>query len=133
LIAESEKNMDVIYNYLTVNVKSGRNRGVGHVCIRMERPDKNIVGEKQYRASFAFCSPLDKFNRVIARQITNSRATGNRRPQAVVITAADYRSALQQLVAALTKSPQVFALSDIYVPEWMRHAEIAPPNKKQNN
>lgn len=73
-------NSDCVFGYFRVlippqqflNKKNNRN-SIGYVCIQLKRPPKGSMGEQEYVASFAFCSPLDSFNKKLARIITSSR------------------------------------------------------------
>lgn len=123
--------MDTIYTYLATDITTGRKKGTGYVCIRMDRPDKNAPGMKEYTCTFAFCSPCDKFNRVIARQITNSRATNQRIHQKIKVMASDYRSAINQIILSLEAHSPTFTNSGIEVPEWLRGRKLRPLREKK--
>ena len=74
------KDNRVVYSYRKFEVPPNVNRscpngGVARVAFRVERPAKDYSGkEYEYTVSFAFCSPLDNFNRLEARALTTARA-----------------------------------------------------------
>lgn len=71
---------DCVFGYFRVTIPSQQNSRkkymasrVGYICIQLRRPPKNSMGEQEYEASFAFCSPLDQFNKKLARVIASQR------------------------------------------------------------
>ncbi len=91
--------MDTIYSYYNVNFTSTEASSLGlkfkkprktpfnepdnyaatgKVCVRIDRPPKGQAGPCDYTVSYSFCSPVDSFNRSLARKICNSRVvSGN--------------------------------------------------------
>jgi len=55
--------------------KYGKIPVYGYVCVRLDRPAKELEGVGPYKASFSFCSPHDrnKFSKKIARKIADAR------------------------------------------------------------
>lgn len=77
----------IIYGYFTVQppqITSGRlddysKPKAGYICVALERPAKGSVGLQNYRAAFAFCSPLDVFNKAKARRIATGKLLTERK------------------------------------------------------
>lgn len=114
---------DIVYGYFQVKHTK---RGTGYVCVRLERPPKGSVGQP-YRASFAFCSPLDHFSKRLARRITDARAKTQRVNATIEFKLDGEQPKLEQIFRRALQLAQVEKkpFSDkTFAPDWVKRSTL---------